>query len=245
MGGRMSRIGGEDEVENPWEIFDLIKDGDVTRLKEFVRAIPAVLGLRYVRIGTTLLMCAAYNGKEEVVQYLVGMGVDLGERDGIESAALHQAAWGKHPAVVKLLLGAGADPTATDFWGRNTLHVAAHSGLLGIVAQLTEKVVDINAKDKYGLTPLHEASRHEEVMRLLVTQGADLALVDDSGSSSLHYAASLNEPKAVAVLVELGCPCHLVRSCFCITLLQVDVKGWTALDIATEYCYSDVMALLN
>jgi len=65
----------------------------------------------------------------------------------------------------------------------------------------------VRAKDKYGQTPLvvasHEDGR-ESVIRALVGNGADIAAREDSGRSSLEYAACSGHLSVVRLLIENG-----------------------------------------
>lgn len=65
-------------------------------------------------IGRTPLMEAAWNGQEEMVQFLLNLGADINAVDGHGMTALIRAARCGHDKVFKILLSRGADATIKD-----------------------------------------------------------------------------------------------------------------------------------
>jgi ankyrin repeat protein len=118
----------------------------------------------------------------------------------------------RHSAAALALLEGGADINVRDRGGNTTLHLAAQAGDMSLVRALLARGADPNlrtpkstapagARGGGGLarggpsgeqTPLMMAARgdHEEVMRALVTAGADPTLRAQDGASVLMAAAS-------------------------------------------------------
>ena len=65
-------------------------------------------------------------------------------------------------------------------------------------------------KQQEGKTPLHYAAKYAFVdgMQILLSQGADVRVVDDKGWEPLHYAASENHRDCVDKLLEYGADIH-------------------------------------
>lgn len=84
--------------------------GDRKTLTALVRQDPAVLR------DPTVLMAAVDGGRHALVDWLLELGVDPGQRTltGSNQTPLHTAAWNGDLRMVELLLAAGADPTARD-----------------------------------------------------------------------------------------------------------------------------------
>ena len=72
---------------------------------------------------------------------------------------------------------------------RNALHKAAYQGSTErIVALLSTGVIDIDQADPAGISPLMHASwmDRSRVVRILLSEGANVAIVDGNGASALH-----------------------------------------------------------
>ncbi|BBN11481.1 hypothetical protein MPTK1_5g12250 [Marchantia polymorpha subsp. ruderalis] len=80
--------------------------------------------------GRNCLHIAAFHGRAEVIQTLVGYRglLDIDSRDGQRNTALLLAAEGGHTAAFKLLVQSGADMFLRNAEGYTCLHVAAKSG---------------------------------------------------------------------------------------------------------------------
>jgi ankyrin repeat protein len=119
----------------------------------------------------------------------------------------------RHAAAALALLEGGADITVRDRAGNTTLHLAAQAGDMNLVRALLASQADPNARTPKSTapvgargggggfgrggaageqTPLMMAARgdHEDVMRALVSAGADPKLRAQDGSSVLMAAAA-------------------------------------------------------
>jgi len=127
------------------------------------------------------------------------------ERDEENSTPLHYAAWGGATALWADLIAAKADVNAVDDNGRTPLHLAAGYGRYDVTELLLARGAAVNVADKVGFTPLHQAaegqwgvtgwegtggkaSRHADVVRLLLASGANAALVDSFQRTPLDVA---------------------------------------------------------
>ncbi|KAK7923748.1 ankyrin repeat-containing protein [Apiospora marii] len=114
--------------------------------------------------------------------------------------------------LVKQLLAAGADPAGPTLEGLTPLHLAARareSNIVGILLEALEtsdhrnvsvqRRCHLNARDQVGRTPLHYASRsgRHETVSLLLAAGADPALEDDQGRTTLEACTEFEEEQAL------------------------------------------------
>lgn len=137
----------------------------------------------------------------------------------------HWAASGGHLEVLKLLAQKGADPwdgTATPE-ERSSLHMACQSGHAPVVEWLLSEAAlklrsrgafsaqeAANSRDKRETPCLHMAATagQLEVLRAVVTAGADVGVVTKRSGTALHAAAAVGQSDAVSVLLEVGAdPC--------------------------------------
>ncbi|MGZ4438007.1 MAG: ankyrin repeat domain-containing protein [Nocardioidaceae bacterium] len=119
----------EQLVELAHAMFDLAREGDVTRLSAYVDAgVPADLT---DAAGNTLLMLAAYHGHPETVRALVERGADADRVNDRGQSPLAGAVFKGEDAVVRALLAAGADPDAGTPTARETAAMFGRGDLIG------------------------------------------------------------------------------------------------------------------
>ncbi|TVY64249.1 Ankyrin repeat domain-containing protein [Lachnellula suecica] len=185
------------------------------------------------RHGATALSKAAANGDLATVQSLLGKGasIDLRERNG--ETALLRAAENGSKAVVGFLLSKGAQVEAETMEGKTPLIVAAQNGHEEAVEVLLSNQANINAKDSDGNTSLLNAS-NKGVIRLLVSNGADIHHANMEGTTRLHLTSRFDDGKLVELLLANGAD-----------KMQKDAIGRTAYDMALNNSNFRVLELLN
>jgi ankyrin repeat protein len=135
------------------------------------------------------------------------------------------------------LLARTADHTAPEGIGLTELHTAAFTGSLEKVRQLIQAGVDVNSADLYGWTPLHDAAiqGHTEVVKLLLAAGAQVDAQDKEDLyTPLHDAVRMNHAEIVQLLLAAGASPSIV-----------DKWNKTALNIAQEHAYQDIINMLH
>ncbi len=88
-----------------------------------------------------------------------------------------------------------------------SIHRAAWEGDIKAIKQHLATGKDVNAKDDlYGDTPLLWAAGfgHKEVVKMLITKGADVNVKAQGGWTPLHYAAGGNDKETVELLIAKG-----------------------------------------
>ncbi|XP_048242570.1 putative ankyrin repeat protein RF_0381 [Haliotis rufescens] len=138
--------------------------------------------------GDSLLHLACQGGNTAIVQHLLSPS-------NINSRGMHQwtpamkAAVCGQQSVFDLLVSNQADLTLVDTFGDSLLHLACQGGNTAIVQHLLSPS-NINSRGKHGWTPAMKAAvnGHQSVFDLLVSNQADLTLVDTSDDSLLHLA---------------------------------------------------------
>ena len=127
-----------------------------------------------VSCGSTALMYAAREGKEDVVRRLIRHGADVNSKDLAGFNALLLAALRGNSATAKCLLENGAGVDAMNANGNTALMLAAEKGHLETVQVLVESGAEVNMKDAQGNTALKHARlhKHDEVAKYLKAHGA-------------------------------------------------------------------------
>ena len=136
------------------------------------------------------LICEAALGRTEVVEKMLGDGIDVNSKGPRANTALLLASLNGHLDTVKFLLAHSADVNGADEYGWSPLRWALFAHQADIVKTLIKAGADINAKDAYGVTPLISAVKTTDVggAQILVEAGVDLAVKDNSGKTAIDYA---------------------------------------------------------
>lgn len=177
----------------------------VDQLTEINVATDVKLKTRYGMCGLPIIF--ARSGQLNELEYVLGLGGDVNEKDDDNRTALYWAAEKGQTEVVSFLLSRGA---AIDIYesenGYTALTTAAASGHSDIVEVLLDGGADIEDKDYDGITSLSWAAfyGHLGVVTVLLDRGADIADRDEGGETALHWAAKAGHPNIVSLLLDRG-----------------------------------------
>ena len=214
------------------EIFDVIRAGDLGRLKAILAADTKAAGARNER-GHSAVLLAQYHHKKEMVELLLAAGPTLDyfdatavgatarvaeflDRDpnliGTYSSdgffALGLAAFFGHPETVRLLLARGAEvgQVAQNPMRVQALHGAVAGRHLEAARLLLEAGAPVNARQQGGWIPLQGAVHNKdlEMTRLLLAHGADPKQQNDEGKSAIGMAAETENVDLLKLLKASG-----------------------------------------
>jgi ankyrin repeat protein len=185
--------------------------------------------------GESLLHLAAENGRVELVNSLVDMGVDPCSAQATESPALFWMHAGYSPEAESKLQAANSDIHLEEEERQELLLKAARKGAERMVKLLLERGADVNRQGEHGETALYEAVRKgaaASVVERLIDAGAT-PQGEDGGSTLLCLAAGRNDLDVMHVLMGVvGQP------------NPADRTGWTPLHSAAQAGAIDVIRFL-
>lgn len=159
--------------------------GRTDEVNELIRRGAHVNSVGFFR-QQTALMRAAKNGHTQTVNSLLVQGAEVNRFDCEGLTELMHAVRGGHTEVVGLLLAYGASPDLEEQFPRyRTMVEAARGGHTEIVELLLAHHAKRNLEEA-----LRVAARrgNENMMRLLLDNGADPKVRDEYGKNAFHYA---------------------------------------------------------
>jgi hypothetical protein len=155
--------------------------------------------------GRMPLLGASSYGHLDVVRELLvrGASIEAASNDSWTSL-LAASDWG-YLDVVRELLARGANIEAANINGATSLYLASQNGYLVIVCELLSRGANVNVANG-GDTPLIMASYlgHVDVVRALLTAGADKHHVGDHGDTATSRAGGGHGVKSAAKAAVLA-----------------------------------------
>lgn len=175
------------------------------------------------------------NEKEQVEAKLKdGIDPNIENEDGY--SALLYAIFVEHFEIAELLIDKGAKYDHKTIGDNQLLMEASYRGATEVVKQLLSKGnYDVNDVGDTNWPPLLEAIRlgHEEIVELLLQEGASSDFVDENGWTALHEAAYSGHTHIIQLLLEKGADATVKND-----------RGFTPLHVAALGGYPGASKLL-
>ncbi|KAK2146160.1 hypothetical protein LSH36_628g03062 [Paralvinella palmiformis] len=153
--------------------------------------------------GRTPLHIAAVRGNEQIVRSLVEHSARLDTRDNFHFTPISLACLRGHLAIVRYLMDARPPGVAYDL--PECLRKASESGHVSVVRYLLEQGADVNVANPAGETALGLAAKGQcQTTVVLLTNGANVNVVDHRGYSPLQQALIRDQREISALLIRHG-----------------------------------------
>ncbi|XP_046357539.2 uncharacterized protein LOC124135909 isoform X2 [Haliotis rufescens] len=183
------------------------------------------------------LHLAAFHGYTDFVQFYHDCGMEVNHINAKKDTALLWAArWG-HEATVRVLLQRGAKPNLENDKGSTALYWAVRYGFTGTVKLLAEEgSANVNQTRKLGLVApivLASALGHDEIVKVLLKNGADVNHVIRGRERPIHHAAREGNTNVLLTLLNNGA-----------SIDETDERGDTALILSARYGHVQILAHL-
>ncbi|KAF3933651.1 Ankyrin-1 [Dactylellina cionopaga] len=184
-------------------------------------------------LGQTAFMIAARAGKETLLGQLLDRGADMEARDDSGQTALSLAIRNGHEAVCNLLIERGADVNTQDFEGHAPVWYAIENKKPRLIKLLAEKGANLKLEREKCRISLKDVSWIDEwTVNLMIENGADLEVKDESGSTPLYGSVMRGSEAIVKLLLDKGANTDVI------------VCGKTLLMQAASGGYASVVVLL-
>lgn len=193
---------------SPSDIENLVRFSDVQRLKNLICLDPDTLKPESSS-QNTILHYASQMGRPDIVDLMISLKTDVNAHNRYKQTPLHFAAVSGDQAITEKLVSSGADVNARDYNGKTPLHSAAWVGDLNEVKLLVARGANINALTFPTRTsPLMCTIEkgHPEIVKYLVSKGADIKSVDCQGNLPLHLAVVNGNTDIIKLLLDSGSP---------------------------------------
>jgi len=190
------------------------------------------------RYGNMPLHYAAEYEQTDMAELLINKGASVNARNKRGHTALHFSAeygW-TNLDIAQLLIANGADINAEDHWRGTPLDMASWNSMQPLVELLiANDAKRYSYKQMDSWKPLFTAARHgdKDRLRLLISQGLDVNVKDDSGWTPLHHASQQGHVDACALLIAKGADVN-----------AKDAQDWRPLHRAAAGGHIDVARLL-
>ena len=186
----------------------LVSEADLRAVDDVYRWTPFHLAVMY--------------GHEILAARLIELKSDVNAQDREGWTPLHLAGWQRHSKIAKLLIANRAAVNKQTGQGVTALHLAVNNALGGYGWQ---QKIDVNLKTQENSgTSIGPA---EDLVRMLLSQGARVDAADTLGRTPLHYAADGAYPKVAQELLKHGA-----------NVKHRDLKGRTVVHAAAGVRYS-------
>lgn len=197
-------------VDRPAVLLEAASAGDSDTVRDLLASgVPA--DTRDAAKRTPLLLATRAN-HPDVAELLIEAGADVNAKDNIrDTPFLYAGAEGRNEILSMILATGRANLRDTNRYGGNALIPAAHHGHPRTVRILLEAGLDIDHVNNLGWTALLEAvilgdggPVYQEIARLLVEAGANLAIADRDGVTPLEHARARGYEEIAAMLEMSG-----------------------------------------
>ena len=158
-------------------------------------------------LSRSVLHYAVLKNDMELINILISAGVLPHHLDNTGASVLHYAAKNNSVQIVKRFLECFKNfEDTTDKQGRTALMWAASEGSVNVLNLMLKNLsyFNIHASDEQGLTALHFAcfAGHEECVKLLIANSADITQPDKLGQTPLFKACQQGHRAIIDILMN-------------------------------------------
>ena len=215
-------------MSSPSEAIAAVHAGDIEKVRSLLRENPSLASAKDER-GVSALMHSYYRGRKDIAEVILASRSDLDIFEAVAS--------GRDERVSEIL---DRDPSQAKSWsadGFTPLHFAAFFNQPGIALELVRHGADVGiaSMNPMEVAPIHSAAaaRANQIVQLLLENGAAVNARQHGGWTALHGAADNGNRELVEMLLRHGADPRAQND-----------QGKSSLQVAQEKNHSEVAALL-
>jgi ankyrin repeat protein len=219
-------------------IFKAIKEGDVAKVRQLVKADKKILKSLSRRKKHMPIHFAAKFGKSEIAKVLLDLGADPNKNDKSSisgKSPLYYAISFKNPDIAEMLIEKGAHVYERNDAG-NLFILATRKKLYDLAEKLFSlHKFNINKKGKStAFTALHAAAADGNLafVKFLIKNDANVNIYGEGNKTPLHFAAENNHYEVAKCLIENGANANVYE------LESVDNHSFYAGSYDRKFTYS-------
>jgi hypothetical protein len=137
-------------------------------------------------------------GYLELAKLMIKYEANLDFKDEYGNTPLKVACDSDALEIARLLLDSGTDHTVKDNFNETLLHSCTD---INILKELIDLGLDVNARTDIGDSPLHHQASNPEVMKVLISNGADINSIGFWDRTPIFY---VHDEEIIRILVESG-----------------------------------------
>lgn len=188
---------------------------------------------KMVKPGTCAQTDTLLELRKKFTSYLVSKGVSLSHIDANGNHLMMRTVMNKDLEFLQFLYDLNGKQLVNPEQ-ENLLYYASYVGCIDITKWLVEHGHDVNMVNKYEGSAIGAAVRHPEIVRYLLSKGANPNLTKPGGWTPLMYAANYGNVESLQLLLDAGADVKAVNS-----------RGWDALQVAKEYKQKEAQKVLK
>lgn len=206
-------------------------EGDFTR--ENILAYLPWDQYKMVLPGTCVQTDTLLELRKKLTTYLVKKGASLTHIDANGNHLMMRAVYNKDLEFLKFLYEMNGNQLVNPSM-ENLLYYASYVGCVDISKWLVEHGHDVNMPNKYEGSAIGAAVRHPEIVRYLISKGANVNLSNTAGWTPLMYATEYGNIESMQLLLDAGA-----------NVKATNGRGWDALQVAKEYKQKEAQKLIK
>lgn len=221
----------------PFIEFILAQGVNVTILNEYTKEnILAYLPwdqYKMVKPGTCAQTDTLLELRKSLTTYFVKKGVSLSHVDGNGRNLMMRAVMNKDLTYLQFLYELNGNKLENSK-SEDLLYYSCDVGCIDITKWLVEHGEDVNRVNTFEGSAVGAAVRHPEIVRYLLSKGANPNLTKPAGWTPLMFAANYGNTASIQLLLDAGADINAVND-----------RGWNAYQIAKEYKKKEAEKLLK
>lgn len=194
-----------DDDGGEMSVVEAAAKGDLARVKDIVLQNPDRVNAKHE--SKTALQLASYEGKTDVIKFLLENKADVNLADEEGDTALHFAAFGQEEKCMELLLQKGAKLNTQNKKGQTSLHITIGKGSVPCTRLLIKRGASVNMQDEDGDSPMHDCIIQRRKQGNLIdavfkSPKPDFKLSNKKGFNVLQWAALKDCRKATEIIIK-------------------------------------------